>query len=196
MEDDTLLISEVCLATGARWGEAEGLSKRQGRNRLIHYTKTKSSKNRSIPISDDLYKRLQKALPFKSSYDAFRRAVAAVGLDLPAGQLTHVLRHTFASHYMRKGGDILTLQKVLGHATLAMTQKYQHFSPGHMAVVVNLNPMANRTGHFLDTLAVSSEKHAEKPEAKNDESHVIRGFQDGGPSRTRTYDQGIMSPLL
>lgn len=43
---------------------------------------------------------------------------------------------------MSKGGDILTLQRVLGHATLAMTMKYAHFSPGHRAEVVNLNPIA------------------------------------------------------
>lgn len=60
----------------------------------------------------------------------FRRAVEAIGLELLGGQLTHVLPHTFASHYMKKGGDILTLQRLLGHATLAMTMKYAHFSPG------------------------------------------------------------------
>ncbi|MNI26366.1 Tyrosine recombinase XerD [compost metagenome] len=142
LEDDTLLISEVCLSTGARWGEAEGLKPRQIRKRLVQYNRTKSSRNRTIPISEALESRLVKALPFKPSYDNFRRAVKALKFDLPAGQLTHVLRHTFASHYMMNGGDIITLQKVMGHATLAMTQKYAHFSPGHMAEVVALNPLA------------------------------------------------------
>jgi len=40
------------------------------------------------------------------------------------------LNFQFASHYMMNGGDILTSQRVLGHASLAMTMKYAHFTWG------------------------------------------------------------------
>jgi site-specific recombinase XerD len=45
----------------------------------------------------------------------------------------HGLRHTMASHFMMSGGNILTLQKLLGHSTLAMTMVYAHLAPDHLA---------------------------------------------------------------
>ncbi len=64
-------------------------------------------------------------------------------IDLPKGQRTHVLRHTFASHFMMNGGNILVLQQILGHSTIMMTMQYSHFSPDHLDAAVTLNPFDN-----------------------------------------------------
>ncbi len=39
-----------------------------------------------------------------------------------------MLRHTFASHFMMNGGNILVLQHVLGHTDIKMTMRYAHFA--------------------------------------------------------------------
>jgi|SRR5580658_435289 integrase len=41
----------------------------------------------------------------------------------------HDLRHTFASHWVMKGGDLFKLQKILGHKTVQMTMRYAHLAP-------------------------------------------------------------------
>lgn len=39
------------------------------------------------------------------------------------------------------GGNILTLQKILGHSTVLMTMRYAHLAPDHLQEAVALNPM-------------------------------------------------------
>ena len=45
----------------------------------------------------------------------------------------HALRHTFASHFVMNGGNILALQKILGHSDIKMTLLYAHLSPDFLA---------------------------------------------------------------
>jgi hypothetical protein len=44
----------------------------------------------------------------------------------------HDCRHHFASWFMMRGGSLPALQKILGHASLAMTMRYAHLSPEHL----------------------------------------------------------------
>lgn len=151
------LIAVICLSTGARWSEAERLTPSQIGKGLISFWNTKTGIARHIPIADQLHQQLvghpRHGLNrlFSGSYAAFRNAVDRIGLDLPPGQLTHVLRHTFASHFVQRGGNLLELQKILGHTSIVMTMRYAHLAPGHLENAKRLNPLA------VDTLSTRGE---------------------------------------
>jgi len=66
-------------------------------------------------------------------------------LTLREGQLTHGLRHTFASRFMMNGGNILVLQRALGHANLTMTMRCAHLAPDDLQEVSKLNPLTALT---------------------------------------------------
>lgn len=149
LHGDDLMLAKFALSTGARWDEAAQLDRSQVIKYKAIFTETKGGKNRAVPISTELYdeitkKRKSGKLFPNVSYMAFRSTLKDL-FDLPDGQATHVLRHTFASHFMMNGGNILTLQKILGHALVSQTMTYAHLSPDYLNDAVTLNPIAKIT---------------------------------------------------
>ncbi|WP_407920684.1 tyrosine-type recombinase/integrase [Pseudomonas abyssi] len=106
---------------------------------MITFSGTKIGKVSSVPISADLQTLLLKHWrqhgPFTPAITSFRRALARTTIKLPKGQAAHVLRHTLASHFMQNGGNILTLQKILGHSTVVVTVRYAHLAPEYRATL-------------------------------------------------------------
>ena len=156
------LIFEVLYQTGIRLTELINLKEADINNNSIKVL-GKRNKERIIPISNDLYLKIETFRKFKDGIEiksmylfvlnngnklypkfVYRKINTylseATSLDKCS---PHVLRHTFATHMLNNGAGLETLKDLLGHANLSATQIYTHNS---FAKLTNIYSQAHPRG--------------------------------------------------
>lgn len=146
------LVIELLYGTGIRLSELIGLKTSDVNlyNRSIMVL-GKRNKHRLIPLTQTLYELIQRYTDRKQSeFDGQADNTVLIVSDKGVGaypvliqrivkkhlsvvttlekKSPHVLRHTFATHLLNRGGDLNAIKDLLGHSSLAATQIYTHTS--------------------------------------------------------------------
>ena len=147
------------LNTGCRRGEMMALAwgDIDIERRQIHIRDSKSGRGRVIPMNETVrnlilsLKKLPDSPNIFSSYhrEAFDAALKRAEIEDAS---LHSLRHTFASHLVMRGVDLVTVSRLLGHMSIQMTMRYSHLSPEHQAKAVGvLDGFWGPTSQKIDT---------------------------------------------
>jgi len=135
LPDPHRFVCRLALGTGLRWGELCRAQRSHLEGDQLVVAKTKSGKVRRVtltePLLGEVRRRVGRLVPFaESSAGVFNRTVRnRSGVE---GFHVHRLRHTFACRWLEYGGNLATLQKILGHASIVTTERYARLTDEHV----------------------------------------------------------------
>jgi integrase/recombinase XerD len=149
----TGMMIRFLFATGVRVSELVGIRKRD-----INWTTGaitvlgKGSKQRKVIVMPEFMDTLkeyckgfddkQKLFDYHTGtvQDDFRKVVAMSEIEKHV--TPHKMRHSFATHMLRNGANVVLIQKYLGHASLSTTQIYTHASEDDLVQGIKNHPMS------------------------------------------------------
>ena len=154
------MICLLALHCGLRAGEIFNLTWNDVNfaNKTITIKDPKNSKNRTAYMSNKVYAELQKWGQKQANYllfknekgqkiesisNTFDRIIKELGwnnnvTDTRDKVVFHTLRHTYASRLVQSGMDLYKVQKLMGHSSIAMTERYAHLAPQNLQQAVEI----------------------------------------------------------
>jgi len=137
-----LAVVYLMVGSGLRRGEVAGLRLRDvDLERGVVRVLGKDQEEREVPLSSETVESIKKYLEIRPAVDSDRLFLTKSGGPMTVNALNifmyrlkaraklpqlrcHLLRHTFANHYIAAGGSLRKLQKILGHSDVQTTARF------------------------------------------------------------------------